>query len=139
VAIALALLGAFVIVQASQLKLTTLGGGPGPGVFPMALGALLLGLGVLLAPSTLRERTEFGHIPRLVGLTLVLIVYAILLDPLGFVITTALAMAVLLGAFTTNRRWLWAIIGVVGSVISYALFSSILHVQLPADPWFIWP
>jgi putative tricarboxylic transport membrane protein len=138
-AIALALLGAFVILQASQLKLTTLGGGPGPGVFPMALGALLLGLGALLTPSTLRERTKFGHIPRLVGLTLVLIVYAILLDPLGFVITTALAMAVLLAAFTTNRRWLWAIIGVVGSVISYALFSSILHVQLPADPWFIWP
>jgi putative tricarboxylic transport membrane protein len=139
VAVALALLGAFVIAQAFQLKMTTLGGGPGPGVFPIALGSLLLVFGVLLAPAALRERTTFGNVPRLAGLAAVLVVYAILLDALGFVITTALAMAVMLAAFTTNRRWLWAIIGVVGAIVSYALFSSVLHVQLPPDPWFFWP
>ncbi len=48
-------------------------------------------------------------------------------------------MAVMLAAFTTRRRWMWAGIGVVGAVLSYGLFSSILHVQLPADPWFLWP
>jgi len=139
VAVALALLGAFVLAEASQLRLTTLGGGPGPGVFPIALGTLLLGIGALLTPSALRERAEFGHLPRLAGLVAVLVAYAILLDPFGFVITTSLAMAVLLAAFTTRRRPLWAAVGVVGAVLSYALFSSALHVQLPADPWFLWP
>jgi putative tricarboxylic transport membrane protein len=139
VAVALALLGAFVLVEAAQLRMTTLGGGPGPGVFPIALGVLLLGLGVSLAPAALRERTTFGHLPRLAGLAGVLVVYAILLDPLGFVITTSLAMAVLLAAFTTRRRALWAAVGVVGAVVAYAVFSSALHVQLPADPWFFWP
>jgi putative tricarboxylic transport membrane protein len=139
VAVALALLGAFVLVEAAQLRMTTLGGGPGPGVFPIALGVLLLGLGVSLAPAALRERTTFGHLPRLAGLAGVLVVYAILLDPLGFVITTSLAMAVLLAAFTTRHRALWAAVGVVGAVAAYAVFSSALHVQLPADPWFFWP
>jgi hypothetical protein len=139
VAIALALLGAFMLVEASQLRMTTLGGGPGPGFFPSALGTLLLGLGVWLAPSTLRERTTFGHLPRVAALTGVLAAYALLLDGLGFVITTSLAMAAMLAAFTTRHRPLWAAAGVVGAVVSYAIFSSILHVQLPADPWFIWP
>jgi putative tricarboxylic transport membrane protein len=139
VAFALALLGAFVLVEATQLRMTTLGGGPGPGVFPIALGTLLLVLGVSLAPATVRERTTFGHVPRLAGLAGVLLVYAILLDRLGFVITTSLAMAGMLAAFTTRRRALWAAIGVVGAIASYALFSSILHVQLPPDPWFFWP
>jgi hypothetical protein len=139
VAIALALLGAFVLLEASQLRMTTLGGGPGPGVFPAALGALLLGIGLSLVPATWRERTTLGNVPRVAGLAAVLVVYAILLDRLGFIITTALAMAGLLAAFTTRRRPLWAGAGVVGAVASYALFSSILHVQLPPDPWFIWP
>ena len=138
-AVVLALLGAFVLVQAFQLKMTSLGGGPGPGVFPIALGALLFGLGVLLAPASVRERAEFGNVPRLAGLAGVLIVYAILLDQLGFVITTSGAMAGMLAAFTTRRRPLWALVGVIGAVGSYALFSSILHVQLPPDPWFFWP
>ena len=138
-AVVLALLGAFVLVQAFQLKMTSLGGGPGPGVFPIALGALLLGLGIVLAPAALRERAEFGNVPRLAGLAGVLIMYTLLLDRLGFVITTSLAMAAMLAAFTTRRRPLWALVGVVGAVASYGLFSSILHVQLPADPWFFWP
>lgn len=138
-AVALALLGAFVLVQASLLRMTSLGGGPGPGVFPIALGALLLGLGAWLTPTAVRERATFGNLPRLAGLAATLVVYAILLDRLGFVITTSLAMAGMLVAFTTRRRALWAAVGVVGAVAAYALFSSILRVQLPADPWFIWP
>jgi hypothetical protein len=139
VAIALALLGAFMLVEASHLRMTTLGGGPGPGVFPTALGALMLGLGAWLAPSSLRERTAFGNLPRVAALAGVLAAYALLLDGLGFVITTSLAMAVMLAAFTTGRRPMWAAVGVVGAVVSYAIFSSFLHVQLPPDPWFIWP
>jgi hypothetical protein len=45
----------------------------------------------------------------------------------------------MLGAFTTRRRALWGAIGVIGAIASYALFSSVLHVQLTPDPWFVWP
>jgi hypothetical protein len=139
VAIALALLGAFIVLEALQLRMTTLGGGPGPGVFPAALGTLMVVLGVLLAPSAWCERTEFGHLPRLAGLTGVLVAYAIVLDLAGFVIATAVAMAVMLAAFNERHRIALAALGVAGAVGSYALFSSVLHVQLPSDPWFIWP
>jgi len=139
VAVALALLGAFVLVEASQLKMTSLGGGPGPGVFPVALGVMLLGIGARLAPAALRERTEFGHLRRVGVLIGALAAYAALLDRLGFVITTSATIVFLLVAFNPRRRLWLAALGLAGSVGSYALFSSFLKVQLPPDPWFLWP
>lgn len=138
-AIVLAVLGAFVVVEASQLRMTSLGGGPGPGVFPIALGTLLLGFGAWLAPAAVRERAQFGHLPRVAALTGVLAVYATVLDRIGFVLATSLAMAGMLAGFNPRHRALLAGLGVVGAVGTYALFSSVLRVQLPADPWFIWP
>ena len=138
-AIAFGLLGALVLVETSQLKMTSLGGGPGPGVFPAALGAILLVIGARLAPAALRERTEFGHLGRVAVLTGALAVYAALLDRLGFVITTSATIVFLLVAFNPRGRPWLAALGLVGSVGSYALFSSFLRVQLPPDPWFIWP
>ncbi|OLD51785.1 MAG: hypothetical protein AUI58_05865 [Chloroflexi bacterium 13_1_40CM_2_70_6] len=138
-AVALALLGAFVLVEASQLKMTSLGGGPGPGVFPVALGVILLGIGARLAPAALRERTEFGHLRRVAVLIGALAAYAALLDRLGFVITTSATIVFLLVAFNPRRRLWLAALGLAGSVGSYALFSSFLKVQLPPDPWFLWP
>ena len=138
-AVALALLGAFVLVEASQLKMTSLGGGPGPGVFPVALGVILLGIGARLAPAALRERTEFGHLRRVGVLIGALAAYAALLDRLGFVITTSATIVFLLVAFNPRRRLWLAALGLAGSVGSYALFSSFLKVQLPPDPWFLWP
>lgn len=138
-AVALALLGAFVLVEASQLKMTSLGGGPGPGVFPVALGVMLLGIGARLAPAALRERTEFGHLRRVGVLIGALAAYAALLDRLGFVITTSATIVFLLVAFNPRRRLWLAALGLAGSVGSYALFSSFLKVQLPPDPWFLWP
>jgi hypothetical protein len=139
VAIALAVLGVIVLVQAFQLTMTSLGGGPGPGVFPVALGTLLLGLGAWLAPAAVRERTEFGNLPRVAALAGILALYAIALDGLGFVVTTSVAMAGMLAGFNPRHRALLAALGVGGAVGAYALFSSVLRVQLPPDPWFIWP
>lgn len=138
-AIALALIGAFVLVQSFGLKMTSLGGGPGPGVFPVALGALLLGIGVRLAPESWRERTDFGDLRRVALLAGALAVYATLLDRLGFVITTSATIAFLLAAFNPRRRVALAALGVAGAVSCYALFSSFLRVQLPPDPWYLWP
>ncbi|TMG49744.1 MAG: hypothetical protein E6H91_05130 [Chloroflexi bacterium] len=137
-AIAFAVLGAFLLWQALALRMVVLGGGPGPGLFPAVLGALLLGIGGRLALSTWRERPEFGDL-RLVGaLGLVLMAYATLLERLGFVLTTALAMAALMLAFDRRHRLALAALGIAGAVGAYALFYSGLKVQLPPDPWGIW-
>ncbi|OLC19237.1 MAG: hypothetical protein AUH33_06030 [Chloroflexi bacterium 13_1_40CM_68_21] len=138
-AIALGLLGALVLVQALGLRMTSLGGGPGPGLFPLALGAVLLLAGARLAPATLRERTEFGNLRRVGLLAAALAVYATLLERLGFVLTTGATIVFLLVAFNERRRVPLAILGVAGAVGSYALFSSLLRVQLPPDPWYLWP
>jgi putative tricarboxylic transport membrane protein len=137
-AIVFALLGAFILAQALELRMTSLGGGPGPGVLPAALGALLLGIGARLALTTWRERPEFGVLWRVGVLALALMAYAVLLDPLGYVITTAATMVALLVTFNARRRVLLAALGVAGAVGSYALFNTALHVPLPPDPWGVW-
>jgi putative tricarboxylic transport membrane protein len=137
-AIVFALLGAFILAQALELRMTSLGGGPGPGVLPAALGALLLGIGARLALTTWRERPEFGVLWRVGVLALALVAYAVLLDPLGYVITTAATMVALLVTFNARRRVLLAALGVAGAVGSYALFNTALHVPLPPDPWGVW-
>ena len=137
-AIAFALLGAFILAQALQLRMTSLGGGPGPGVLPAALGALLLGIGARLALTTWRERPEFGILWRVGVLAFALVAYAVVLDPLGYVIATAATMVVLLVTFNERRRAMLAVLGVAGAVGSYALFNTALHVPLPPDPWGVW-
>jgi putative tricarboxylic transport membrane protein len=118
--------------------MTSLGGGPGPGVLPAALGALLLGIGARLAVTTWRERPEFGILWRVGVLALALVAYAVVLDPLGYVIATAATMVVLLVTFNERRRAMLAVLGVAGAVGSYALFNTALHVPLPPDPWGVW-
>src|SRR2546425_12177674 len=119
--------------------MTSLGGGPGPGVFPVALGVMLLGIGARLAPAALRERTEFGHLRRVAVLVGALAVYATLLDRLGFVITTSATIVFLLVAFNPRGRLWLAALRLAGAVRSYALFSSVLRRQPPARPWVFLP
>ena len=64
-----------------------------------------------------------------------LIVYALLLEPLGFILATVLVMAFmasLLGA----RWWQAGVTGVVSSVALYVLFNTLLGLPLPAGGLF---
>ena len=61
----------------------------GPGYFPVLLGALLIGLGAAISGSAvaIREDRPLGHITLrpLILITLSLLAFAFLLEPLGFV------------------------------------------------------
>jgi Tripartite tricarboxylate transporter TctB family len=136
-ALAFLLLGAFLLYQALQLPMRS-SGGPGPGLLPAALGVLIVALAARLIPATWRERVVFGDLRRIGIMTAALVLCTALLEPLGFVLATGLLMVILLVAFNERRRLAMAALGVIGVVVTYAVFYSVLKVQLPSDPWGLW-
>lgn len=137
-AIAFLLLGAFLFYQSTRLSMRSLDGGPGPGLLPSAIGALMVLLAVLLLRSGWRERTQLGAVWRIGVMVGVVALYTAVLDRVGFVIATALMMIVLMVAFNERYRLPLAGLGVLGTALTYVLFFSVLKVPLPPDPWRLW-
>ena len=113
----------------------------GPGLFPTIVGSGLALLGVLLALSGLRQR-EAAHFsaddwtrrPRMVAngalVTADLILYALLVDALGFFLTSLVFLSLLWLAFGVRWRWIGPLAVAVTLAFHYS-FYSLLHVPLP--------
>ncbi|WP_420963925.1 tripartite tricarboxylate transporter TctB family protein [Brucella sp. IR073] len=105
----------------------------GPRVFPLLAAAMIAVCGMILivkpgATVASQEPMPGRAIATLSGS---LLAYALLFQPLGFVIATTIFMvpiAMIFGA----RWWQGAITGAVLAVSSYLLFDRVLEVVLPA-------
>lgn len=116
---------------------------PGPGFFPMALGAVLGVLSlIILAGGILAKRAEAGEtaLPQakqgkvskealiVIG---ALAAYGVLLVPLGFILTTFVIFAALM-VLVAGQKWFVAVGGAAGlSLVSYFIFATLLGVNLP--------
>jgi putative tricarboxylic transport membrane protein len=114
---------------------------PGPGFVPFWLGVVLGGMSIALFVQTARgkesERTlrnileEDVRLGKVLLVLAALIVYAFLLDYLGFLIVTFLMMVVLL-RFIEPQPWKivigWALAGSVGC---YLIFEVWMKLRLP--------
>ena len=105
----------------------------GPAVFPIALAIPLGALSLYLIvrpdaePDWPRGRTLLNQ-----GLALVAFVaYAYLLEPLGFLVSTFLAVMVL-GWLLGARLWQAGAAGVAIAVVLFVLFDSLLGLPLPS-------
>jgi putative tricarboxylic transport membrane protein len=138
-------LGAVVFVGTFGLSA---GGGyspVGPGFFPLIVAGGLLLFGVVLLVRTtvrpdayLRERaaaeSEATHWPTVGLLLAVLVAYAYLLDPLGYVFATALffpAAAYVLGDTRVRNMVRNLIIGLAVGALVFFGFTEVLGVRLP--------
>jgi disulfide bond formation protein DsbB len=137
-AVAFLVLGVAMLSQALRLSMRSLDGGPGPGLLPAALGALMLIFAGRIVLGDAANRPTFGHLPRVAMMVVGLALFGVAMDRLGFVLTAAAVMVLLLLLFNARRRALLAALGVAGAVATYALFYAVLRVQLPADPWGLW-
>ncbi len=106
----------------------------GPRAFPVGIGllALLTGLGLFFARRK-EARDPIGAPARLraSALAAILFAYALLLDPLGFILSTTLAMVVLVVLFR-GRPLHGALFGLLIGVAVYFLFGYPLSLPLPA-------
>jgi|SRR5688500_5719802 putative tricarboxylic transport membrane protein len=133
-AVAMLLFGLVWVWVGSGYSMTSRDGGPGAGVLPTALGAIIaaLALASFFRPEV--DRIELPQLSRILIILGALAGYALLLNPLGYVISTALLLGVLLMAFAERKHW-WQPVAAIGvSFATYAIFRLLLSVPLPPDP-----
>ena len=133
----LILTGSGAIVESIRLKVGTLMR-PQPGFFPFVAGILLIALSlVLLIRGCLGGRTSrqpreaFGELRRPAVLVAGIGIYAGVLDPVGYLISTLLIAALVLGVLRV-RSWKVLCLGSLAlSAGTYLLFDRILGIDLP--------
>ncbi|MBU0927392.1 MAG: tripartite tricarboxylate transporter TctB family protein [Spirochaetes bacterium] len=141
------LIGAAYGWSAWNLPRATFGNPTGHIVYPAILGALMTLLGLALvvkellskSPSKAKNSPKFGALTRH-GKEIAIAIaaslcYALLFEPLGYVIATILYLGAVL--FLVNGRVKVArtvIVAVAFSVGVYVLFSVLLGIQLPRMP-----
>jgi len=114
---------------------------PGAGLFPLLVGVSLLALSLALFLGSLirKDPSAPGQEPfpqgkdrqRVLAVGVVLFAFVLLLQPLGFGISSAALMA---AVFRLLGLKSWAkiiLISVVAAAVSYCLFDSLLGVPLP--------
>ena len=133
-AVLLLLFGGFWVWQASRLPFSTPDGGPGPGLLPTVLGVILICLAAIsfLRPEV--ERIELPYFQRIALILAALVGYALLLEPLGYILATAVLLGSLLLAFAERRHWWQPVSAVAVSFATYYAFRILLSVPLPPDP-----
>jgi putative tricarboxylic transport membrane protein len=142
-------IGGIICVLAFQYSLGSFRA-PAPGFVAFLSGILIAGVGavMLLSRGISMARTKgttrgagLGipavSLSRLAYTMMFLMAYAILMDPLGYIVSTFLAM---FGLFFDweKRNWLWSLFfSVTTSLVSYLVFEIWLHCQLPRGifPW----
>lgn len=123
-------------------------GEAGPRGFPLLLGIALGALGLYLSVSGFLGRAAAGgdedRLPpvtgrevRVVGLTFVLLVaYAFLLDKIGFLAATPLAVVAVLWLVAGERSWVKILAIAAGLTVgTYLVFGVLLQTNLPEGAW----
>ena len=132
---AFAAVGVYVLVSSIELGLWT-SLGPGPGLFPFAMGAVLAAMAVLWLiqelrkPSDTVEGVDRGLVTAVV---LSLVILAAVMDLLGFQLSMFLFLMYHL-KLRGRRTWISSLItALAGSAGAYYAFNYGLNVALPVS------
>ncbi len=134
--------GAIIAIASIRCRLGTLES-PGTGFLPFLAGLAITFFSVIgLVQGTLKQKKGQGWKSVMRGLKwkkslivlLSLLVYVLLLKPLGFLLVTTLFVGFLLAA-VEPQRWYVLIFGAIGTAIgTYGIFEVWLKAQLPKGP-----
>jgi putative tricarboxylic transport membrane protein len=125
------------VYEAAKLPLGT-ARNPGPGFFPWWTSVALILLGVVFFAQGLNfssaAREGSGRIAKVATLMAALAAYALLLELLGYPISTFLLVLFILRA-TEPQPWAGALgMATITALVSYVLFALWLGVPLPRGP-----
>jgi len=134
VAGATAFLGIGAIVAAFQMGVGS-AAAPGPGAWPLVIGVALLALDVWFvlrpAEATAEPASPPSRWAKLAIAIVSLFGYVLLLDPLGYLVATALLLVVQL-RWVESRSWMISVVtAVVAAGVSFLAFAYWLKVALP--------
>lgn len=113
----------------------------GPGYFPTALGALLATIGIVILIKSLTTAdggsVERIHLWLLLRVLLAVAAFALLLNPLGLVLTAIVVVVLAAWAGHEFRPGEALLNAVVLAALSYLLFIWGLNQTMPVWPWFL--
>jgi hypothetical protein len=115
---------------------------PGPGIFPMMTGALMLFSATVLLIQLLKkipnEVDSEDYAPLdIIFLVSAIVLYIVLLPRAGFFVAAFLLLLSALSIFDMPNIWRRLITAIFGTVISYVIFTLGLGVKMPDPTWFI--
>ncbi|WNS80558.1 tripartite tricarboxylate transporter TctB family protein [Domibacillus sp. DTU_2020_1001157_1_SI_ALB_TIR_016] len=133
------LIGVFFITESRKIAATSYGSNVGPDIFPIGLGILLILLSIKLFTEAVKNKQESrgGEKPdykRFFIIFAAAILYIVLLEPLGYVITTFLFLLI---GFQVLERGGWLKSIVIAAAFSfgvYYIFVGLLQGSLPGFP-----
>jgi putative tricarboxylic transport membrane protein len=129
----------FVSYESYKLGLGTLHQ-PGPGFLFFWTGIVTAILSVTVVVISLKkrppeeaQRPAFGkkNVTKIVLVLISLLLYALLMERLGFLIVTLLFFIFLLGAIEKKRWSLAVLVSLIVTALSYLVFEKALQSQLP--------
>ncbi len=123
------------IISATQIPLGFVPEPVGPRLFPYIVSGVMIlcGLTVVLRPDKNPTWPNWGVFSKLLLAVVVLAIYAYLLRPLGFIVPTAIASAVI--SYQIQARFSFAILtGIVLSIGLFFIFKYALGLGLFAFP-----
>ncbi|EMR06882.1 Tripartite tricarboxylate transporter TctB family protein [Bhargavaea cecembensis DSE10] len=138
----LMIVGLAFLISAINLPKANLGNPNGPLYFPVGISILLIVLSVIYLIQELRKAREAndhirelftGRTPVLILSTIVLgVVYALIFETLGFLVSTILFLGALLFVVNGPRKWVSNIIVTLAfSFMTWYAFGELLGVSLP--------
>jgi putative tricarboxylic transport membrane protein len=134
--VALALLGVYIVVQATQWEYVG-PDGPGPGFFPLWYGIAMLALAVLLVASHVRRALvrrspiDRRRVARALSTWLALAVSVALFNALGFVVGFALLTYFIVAVMYRRSLKAAALVALASGAGFYLVFELALGVALP--------
>jgi len=118
---------------------------PGSGFFPFFLGMVIGSLSLLIMIKTMLGKQvstnkknllwEFGkRKKKVLYLILALGSYGLLLERLGYILTTILLFVFILKGITSQKWYVVLVAALFASIGSYTIFHLVLKIQLPDGP-----
>ncbi|MBZ4655283.1 MAG: tripartite tricarboxylate transporter TctB family protein [Peptococcaceae bacterium] len=137
-------IGIIYSIQAFSLPRATIGNPMAPVLFPLALGLIMTLCGIVLVVMELKKcgwqfslsKPSLSYTGKLIAYTCaVSIIYALLFEEIGYVLSTFFFMEAILFAINGKEQWkINTIVSLCFSVGIYVVFSKLLGIVLPMMP-----
>ncbi|MDP0489398.1 MAG: tripartite tricarboxylate transporter TctB family protein [Fusobacterium sp. JB020] len=133
-------LGILYLIGMMQIEPAAIGHPHAPIYFPSALGLGMIGLGIaqLIKDKkiSIHQYLNDETIPMILKTAGIIIIYAVLFVPAGYVISTMIFMFMMLYLFNgKNKIKRTVITTIIFSILVYVVFSKLLGVYLPVMPF----
>jgi putative tricarboxylic transport membrane protein len=135
-------IGTAFVFESNKISASSYGSSVGPDIFPKVLGVIMILLSLRLFYETFRYQTvEKGNgnldVKKFLVIFVAAVLYALLLETLGYVITTFLFLVI---GFQVMQKGGWIKTIIISGAFSlgvYILFVEVLKGSLPGFPtWF---